>query len=123
MTSFGWQSSGFIGGTNASSDPYITSADAIGTPITSNKIIRIKMKNSTSGTSAKLYFTTTTNTSYDEAKSKSFTIKANDANYTEYIIDMSNVPGWTGTLKQLRFDPNTASSGSFSIDYMRISNS
>ncbi|MGG1516284.1 hypothetical protein ABE504_12770 [Paenibacillus oryzisoli] len=123
VTSFGWQSSGTIGGTNANSDPYITSADAIGTAITSNKIIRIMMKNSTSGTGAKLYFTTTSSTGYDEAKSKSFTIKANDANYTEYILDMSNVPGWTGILKQIRLDPNSASSGSFSIDYIRISNS
>ena len=42
--------------------------------------------------------------------------------YTEYIIDMSTVAGWTGALKQLRIDPvnSGATTGTFKIDYIII---
>lgn len=62
----------------------------------------------------------TNDTAWSESKAMSFLITAN-SDFIEYTIDMSGTLGWTGTLKQLRIDPNTAPSGSFSIDYIRIS--
>lgn len=120
VTGFSWQEGGYVGGTNASSDPYMVSANDIGTDISTNKQIIIKLKNSSSSTIGRVYFTTSMSTAFDEAKSKSFTIIANDPNYTEYTINMSSVSGWENNLKQLRIDPNDAVSGSFSIDYIRI---
>lgn len=121
VSGFGWQVGGCIGGNVVGVDPRIISPDNLGTDITNNKLVRVKMKNSTSNTTGQIYFTTTGDTAWNEVKSKTFTIIANDANYTEYVIDMSTVPGWTGTLKQLWLDPNKdVTTGSFSIDSISI---
>ncbi len=123
ISGFGWQTGGYAGGEIIGSDPYLFSTDNLGIDADDNTIIRIKMKNDSSNTTGKFYFTTNSDASWTEAKSKTFTLTANDSRYTEYFIDMSEVPGWSGTLKQLRFDPNQdASSGSFSIDEITISN-
>lgn len=68
-----------------------------------------------------VYFITVTDTTWDSAKHKDFTIFAQGKYYTEYIIDMSDVTGWTGKLKWLRLNPeHGATRGTFSIDYKRI---
>ena len=114
-------SNGYLDGSITGSDPSMGAGDNLGINITYNKTIKIRYKNSTSDTSASFYFTTSMDTAFDETKKVTFTVNANDPNYSEYIIDMSNVSGWTGTLKQLRFDPTeNASSGTFSIDYIKI---
>lgn len=114
-------SGGYMTGTITGSDPYLYSADNLGIDITNNKIIKIRLKNNTSYTTASFYFVTNSDNSFSESKKKTFSIIANDADYTEYTIDMSNVFGWTGTLKRLRFDHcDTALSGSFSIDYIWV---
>ncbi len=120
--SFAWQTGGYVGGTYAGSgDPQIFSSNNLGLDISNAKTIEIRMKNSTSTTSADIYFVTSADTTWNQAKNKSFSITANDPNYTTYSIDMSTVSGWTGTLKQLRVDPSSsATSGSFSIDYVCI---
>jgi len=123
ISGFGWQTGGYIGGTLTSSDPQLKSPDNLKISITNNKFLLVKMKNGTASTRGKLYFITTTSTNWNEAKSKTFTLIPNDT-YTEYVIDMTNVAGWTGVLKQLRLDPiddgGNTSVGSFSIDYIKI---
>lgn len=97
------------------------SADGIQAYLGDNKTIKIRLKNSTSGTAASIYFATYDDTVWNEQKRKTFNITANDANYTEYTIDMSAVDTWEGDLKQLRLDVvDNAASGSFSLDYIRI---
>ncbi len=115
-------SNGCYSGNIIETDPYIRYEADIDFDITRAKQIRIKYKNSSSSTTAKLYFTTNNDTVWDETKSKSFTVNANDSEYTEYLIDMSNVTEWAGTLKRLRFDPtnNSTATGLFSIDYIWI---
>ncbi|MCD9020673.1 right-handed parallel beta-helix repeat-containing protein [Cohnella silvisoli] len=115
------QSGTAVNGTITGPDPYIVSSIGVNTPISSNKTITIRMKNTSSSNVGQIYFTTTTDGVWNDAKSISFGLTVNDPNYTVYTIDMSSVPGWTGTLSQLRIDPEQgASSGSFSIDYIRI---
>lgn len=92
VTSFAWQIGGYAGGTNTTSDLYIVSSDNIGTDITTNKIIRVRLKNTTSNTTGKIYYTTTNDISWSDSKSVSFAIAAN-SDYTEYAIDMSSVSG------------------------------
>lgn len=123
ISGFAWQSGGYVGGTVTGSDPYLASGGSLGVAITSAKKVKVRLKNSTGATTGQIYFITNADGAWNEAKHKDFTINANDANYTEYTIDMSTVTGWTGTLKQLRLDPEMgATSGSFSVDYIRISN-
>ncbi|NIA29823.1 MAG: hypothetical protein GWP06_07945 [Actinobacteria bacterium] len=39
----------------------------------------------------------------------------------DYVVDMSDIPSWKGTLTQIRIDPaSNVSSGSFSIDFVEI---
>lgn len=103
-------------------DPSIKSADNLILNVTHSAVLKIKFKNNTSDTNAKVYFTTTTDTGFDEWKVKSFNVNANDPNYTEYTVDMSGVYGWVGKLRQIRLDLSNgaATSGSWSIDYVRL---
>ncbi|MCD9021677.1 discoidin domain-containing protein [Cohnella silvisoli] len=118
---FGTNGKGYLNGTIRSNDPSITSPDQLNIAIGSNRYIRIKMKNGGPCNGAKIFFATTTS-AMSPANAKSFAIKPNDPGYTEYIVDMSTVSGWTGTLKQLRIDPadDEPSSGLFSIDYILL---
>src|SRR4030095_3435963 len=118
ITNLGWQSGGYIGGTITGNDPYFYSADNLNIDITNNKFIKVRLKNTTPSTSAQIFFITTMNANFDEAKSKVFPITAN-SDYTEYTIDMSSVSGWTGTLRQLRFDPGSTN-GTVSVDYIKL---
>jgi len=123
-------SGGYLNGTVTGSSPCLYSPDNINSDITKNCIIKIKMKNSTSSTWAAVYFTTTQDTNWTQAKCKAFNIIPNDSNYTEYTIDMSGYVnlggsggpyGWIGKLKQIRINPvGDSSSGSFSIDYIKL---
>lgn len=118
ITSFGWQTGGYIGGSITGNDPFIFSADNLGVSTSSNKIIKVRFKNATASTSAQMFFITTASTNWEEAKSKVFPVTPN-SDYIEYTIDMSTVAGWTGTLRGLRFDPGYTT-GSFSVDYIKV---
>ncbi|HEX3043374.1 MAG TPA: FG-GAP-like repeat-containing protein [Bacillota bacterium] len=123
ITGFGFQTGGYIGGNVTGPDPSLLSNSGLGLDITNNKTIKVKMKNSTASTLGQIYFITNQDQSWNEAKKKNFAIIANDPNYTEYTVDMSDVPGWNGTLYQLRMDPSTSvTSGSFSVEYINIVN-
>ncbi|MCQ6559387.1 hypothetical protein [Paenibacillus mendelii] len=87
----------------------------------SYRYMKIKLKNNTSDTGAKFFFTTTSNTAWNEAKSVTFTTGASMSGYTEYTIDMGANSLWTGTIKQLRFDP-FSTTGTMNVDYIRLSN-
>ncbi|WP_183530821.1 hypothetical protein, partial [Paenibacillus baekrokdamisoli] len=120
VSGFGWQSGGYVGGSITEGDPQIMSGSNLGVDISNNKIIKVKLKNSTTSTLGQIFFKTNADGTWDNAKHKDFAIVAN-SDFTEYTIDMSTVAGWTGTLNQLRLDPEQgAASGSFSIDYIRI---
>ncbi|GGD72523.1 discoidin domain-containing protein [Paenibacillus nasutitermitis] len=121
ISGFGWQAGGYLGGTISGSDSQFYSADNLGLDASKNSLIRIKMKNSTSATLARIFFTTSDNTSWG-SNNKAITLVANDTGYREYTIDLSDVSGWKGWIKQFRIDPvddGTTNTGSFRIDYIR----
>jgi hypothetical protein len=118
ISGFGF-TDGFLSGTSTGADPYIVCASDNKASLSNYNCVKIRFKNSTSSTAGAIYFTTTASTTWSESKAVWFTINANDPNYTEYTVDMSGCAGWTGTLRQLRFDPTTAT-GSFSIDYVML---
>lgn len=96
----------------------------IGTGSSSNKIVKIRMKNSSAATRARIWFTSTALPDWHSSRTKEFTINANDRSYTEYTIDMSDLPGWTGTLRDLAIDPGlSVTSGNASIDWIRVQTS
>lgn len=111
---------GFLNGTITGTDPYLVSG-VTNIPAATKKLVYVRMKNSTSSTTANIYFITTTDGNWNAAKSKTFTIIANDTGCTLYTIDMGTVAGWAGTINQMRIDPEEGiGSGTFSIDYIRV---
>ncbi|HTI09847.1 MAG TPA: cellulase family glycosylhydrolase, partial [Puia sp.] len=117
-------SGGSLNLTTTSTDPLIMSPDNlnISGPAT-YKFVHVVMKNNSSVTSGRIFFTTTTDATWSQAKSKGFTISANTSNYVEYIVDMSTVAGWSGTIKQIRIDPLDPAAGSgqtVNIDVIRV---
>lgn len=106
-------------GSSGGSDPYLCSPDNLNIPLAGVQGVEICYQNSSGSSDARVYFTTTNDVAFDEVKARQFTATVNDPKHTTYTVDMSAMPGWTGTLKQLHFDP-AAAGGEFSIDYIRI---
>ncbi|MGO4271406.1 Ig-like domain-containing protein, partial [Paenibacillus sp. TAF58] len=113
--SFSGTSNGVSGGVQ----PAILSPDALQIAAADIKRIRVRMNNMTSGEEAKIYFTTTGDTSWNEVKMISSYILSNDSVYREYVFDTSSLASWTGTIKQLQVVPTTAS-GDFSLDSVQL---
>jgi hypothetical protein len=102
-------------------DPGIVSPDELGADADTHRYLKIRLRNTTSDTSAQVFFVTDDDSAYGGAKKLGFTIEANDDGYREYVIDMGANDAWTGRVKQVRIDPVQGSStGTVSIDYVRL---
>jgi hypothetical protein len=98
------------------SDPYMGSP---GIAADAGKLSRVEIRMKVSaGSVAQLFFVTDTEAQTDEAKSLAFPVSA-DGQFHIYTLDMSAVPSWKGTIRQLRFDPTDAAS-EVEIDYIRL---
>jgi hypothetical protein len=67
-------------------------------------------------------FTTDRDAVWDNSKSRSFDVVANDNGPREYTVEMSAVSGWKGRLRQLRLDLATGQTltGTCRFDYIWI---
>ncbi len=105
-------------------DPYMNSPGNLNITATNHRTIIIRMKNNTSDTEGRIYFTTNTNPGFSEINSVPYSLTPNDTGYTEYVVDMSQNPAWQGTVTQIRLDPLTnATSGTIEIDYIKVAGS
>jgi len=104
---------------------HLLSADSLDVPLKQHKTVRLRLQNHTSATHMTLRFITSADPAWSEAKSVKFTVAANDNEMRDYAVDLSALPGWTGTLKQLRLDltGGDAATGTCRIDYIRIDDS
>ncbi|OUS78761.1 hypothetical protein B1748_01410 [Paenibacillus sp. MY03] len=102
-------------------DPSLYSPDNLNLDASKVKLVKVRLKNETNSALAQVFFTTNSDPTLSGTKVLNFNINPNDPVYREYILDMSYIPEWTGTIKQIRFDPNVeAMSGTFSIDYIHL---
>ncbi|MBI3166373.1 MAG: hypothetical protein HYZ24_16940 [Chloroflexi bacterium] len=97
-------------------DPYLGSP-TLTLDAAANPVIEIRMAVST-GSSAKIYFITSSDKEYDETKALTFSIQG-DGQFHTYTLDMSKVARWKGIIAQIRLDPTDAAS-SIEIDYIRV---
>ncbi|MFZ4397791.1 MAG: glycoside hydrolase family 99-like domain-containing protein, partial [Kiritimatiellia bacterium] len=114
---------GRVEGALAGKDPQLFSAPNLGIDLTDTKTIKLTYRNQSSGAKAKFFFITEEDPQWNEAKSKRFDVKTNDAAASVYVLDMSTVSGWAGTLTQLRFDPTDdeiTETGTFAIDRIQL---
>ncbi len=107
-------------GTFTSTDPYITSPDRLEINASTYKYVMVRIRNNTTSDLAQLFFTTNADTTWNEAKSLRRIVSTSDAGYHEYVFNMSQNAGWTGTIKQLRFDPAIVRTGSVDVDQIRF---
>lgn len=105
-----------------SADARLVSADNLDEDLSDNKTITLCIQNHTPATRMRFSFTTEANPDWQEANSKSFEVVPEDTSPRVYKVDMSDVPGWTGRLKQLRLDlaDGTSLTGTVRIDYLWI---
>lgn len=103
----------------------LISADNLNVALNKNQTIRLRCQNHTSASRMALRFTTAADGAWDDAKAETFAVTPSDTDARDYVADMSKVPGWTGTLKQLRLDltAGEVATGTVRIDCIRIENS
>jgi uncharacterized protein YjdB len=115
----GGQYNGTSEGVSGGIEPALLSPDELNLAASAIKRIRIKYSNQTSGDEAKVYYTTTTDTVWNELKLLTSYVLPNDPEYREYVFDTSDVEDWEGLIKQIQFVPTTVA-GDFSIEYVQL---
>jgi len=118
-----WSQSGkAASGTISGSDSQLLSPDNLNIYCDPISKFLVKMRNASVATNARVYYTTTTDPVFDDAKSTFVNLKSNNAGFALYDFNLDGTLGWKGnTLKQLRFDPAIgASAGTFSIEFMDL---
>ncbi|HOX51014.1 MAG TPA: sialate O-acetylesterase [Fibrobacteria bacterium] len=114
-----WNKSGTVSAQITGNDPFLLSPP-MKIDASKEKIIHVKMSIRSSLTEGRIYFCHE-NGDWSEINAKSFEVVANNSFPKEYVIDMSTVPSWNGTITQFRIDPPAGNSGSsYSIDYVRL---
>lgn len=105
-----------------STDAHLLSPDNLAVNADSHTRIRLRFMNHTPAAKMRLRFTTDDDPAWDDAKSREFETVPNDDAPREYVVEMASVPGWKGTLKQLRLDLATGESltGTCRFDYIAI---
>jgi hypothetical protein len=102
------------------SDSYVYSPNFLNVAAEKFNYVIIRMQNQSAATSAELFWTTTADATFNGTKRVGIPIVANDTKQRYYIVDLSNNPHWTGTIKQIRFDPTTAASGTVHVDFIKL---
>jgi len=112
-------SEGCLQSISTGADPAIRSFEGLGMDAGANNAVSIKIS-TTSGTGAQLFWITESDKTWDETKSKQFPITS-DGQFHDYVLDLSTVGSWAGTIRQLRLDPTDGSGSHISIDHIHLS--
>lgn len=84
---------------------------------TQYNLIKIRMKTGTTATQASVWWITDSDLTWNQQKSKTFSIIPNDGGFRDYIIDVSNDPTWEGYIRAIKLYPAMGvTSGTTSID-------
>jgi hypothetical protein len=105
-----------------SSDAHLLSADHLGIDLTGKATITIRFQNHTPATEMRLKFTTEADPAWNDAKSRAFSVVANDNEDRTYSLDLSAIPACKGRLRQLRLDLATGKplTGTCRFDYIWV---
>ncbi|RIE00977.1 Ig-like domain-containing protein [Cohnella faecalis] len=111
---------GHYDGVSVGTEPTIVSPEAgIYIQASAVKRVRVRLKNGTAGTRAKLYYTTVGDQIWNWSKMLKGYVLSNDTGYREYVFDTTQAGEWAGVIKQLRFVAANAA-GDFSIDWIKL---
>jgi hypothetical protein len=106
-----------------SSDAHLLSADHLGIALTGQETVTLRFQNHTPATQMRLRFTTEADAVWNDAKSQTFPVVANDNENRTYTVSLRGVPGWRGRLRQLRLDlaDGKPLAGTCRFDYLWVS--
>lgn len=113
---------GIVSYQTTGNDPYFVSPANLTFDTQSVNSLIVRFRNGSSATSAAIYWARADSPGFAASKVRSFPIIPNDSNLTEYVVDLSVAPGWTGTITQIRLDlPNSGTAGStIDLDYASL---
>ena len=80
--------------------------------------VTVRMR-STLGSDAQLFWVTSQDSRYDEAKSQHFAPKP-DGRWRTYLVPVHENPTWAGTVTQLRLDPTVQEGSDITIAWIRV---
>jgi len=104
--------------TSSGTDPNATLG---GLNIDASKFNKVEIRLSSNMPETFQLFFSGTNASISETNSKRIAYQANAAGeFQTLVFDMSDKVNWTGTIKQLRFDPTSVKGLTMKIDYVRV---
>lgn len=100
----------------------LLSADDLEVDLSDAKSLKIRLQNHTPATHMRFRFTTAADPAWQEANSKSFEVVPDDTGPRVYTVDMGDVPGWSGRIRQLRLDLSDGAeiTGTCRIDYIWV---
>lgn len=110
---------GILYSTIVGTTPTLTTMGNLNLPAEQVSKIRIRLKNNTTATEAKLYFRTDENDCWCDEQMFTFPVNARDGAFDIYEIDTSGCPAWTGVIDGLQLWP-TDGKGMIEIDYIRL---
>ena len=103
---------------NPTQNPFLLSP-VLALPASEHDGIEVRMANHAADTAGKVYFTTAASSSFDEAKSVSFST-INDGTPRDYLITMRVNPLWAGTITRIRLVPVGEGNSDGSPDNLEI---
>ncbi|MCA9517936.1 MAG: hypothetical protein KC635_23515 [Myxococcales bacterium] len=98
-------------------DPHVLSG-AASIDAAARKGIQLSARTYEGAVETRLYFTTAADGAWNEAKAKSF-VTPGDGQFHTLTVDMSTVPGWTGTITRLRLDPTPSGTQWYDVAELR----
>jgi GH25 family lysozyme M1 (1,4-beta-N-acetylmuramidase) len=96
------------------SDPYVKSGPAL-IDAAQKKGVKLRVRTFGGDKLSQLYFVTAADGAWNDAKAKRF-IAPGDGAFHALTVDMSDVPGWAGTVTQLRLDPSASGTDWYDLD-------
>lgn len=112
-------SDGYITASVVGTEPALATKSRLDIDAADIKKIKIKLKNNTISTKARLYFRTDESDCYCDGKVFEFNTYPNDAVGAVYEIVPSANELWTGKIRGLKLEP-TYNKGDIGIDYIRL---
>lgn len=110
-----------IAGEITAEDSILLSPDRIDSPCEDFSDVAVRIKNETDASRAKLFFTTADEPGFSEERRVTIPITPQSEEFVTYIVPMSSLPAWRGTLKQLRLTLAAGENGGrFSIQFIRL---
>lgn len=105
-----------------SKDARLISPAPLGVSLTGSERVELRFQNHTPASRMRLRFITAADQAWDDAKCLEFNVEPNDTDYRNYSLDLAKIPGWKGSLQQLRIDLATGNSltGTCRFDYIWI---